>query len=247
MVKERFTSSVRGAWRTLKRDPVHIGLPAAGLLLVDVFAAVGLREFVGTVAWNTSALGVVQLFGLFSALEFSAFLVGVPLRSLMIASGARALGRDVWGLTRAWSLFFVTLAIGLIRTLITGVLGIPLTLALLFVAGHGWYGLATLGFAALVLLIGALRFAVRALFGYAPILAVVDARGPLEALQLGTARQDLPGVALAMFIGDTATVVGSLCCGAGALPGYPIADLAILHRFHNELPDPVPVVPDPGL
>jgi len=239
-VKERFTSSVRGAWRTLKHDPITIGMPAAGLLLIDVFAAIGAREFISSVQWTVSTAGVVQLFGLLAALELTAFLIGVPLRSLMIASGARALGRDVWGLTRAWSLFFVALVIGGIRLAITVVLGAPLTLLLLFVAGHGWYGLATLGFAALILLIGFLRFMVRAVFGYAPILAVAGGKGPLTALQEGTAGEDIIGVALAMFIGDCATITGSLCCGAGALPGYPIADLAILHRFHNELPDPEP-------
>ncbi len=239
-MKERFTSSVRGAWSTLKRDPVAILLPTAGLLLIDVLAAVGVRQFLGSVDMTITTAGISRLVALVAGLELAAFLIGVPLRSLMIASAARALGLGVWGLTRAWSLFFVALAIGLIRGLITAILGVPLALLLLFVAGHGWYGLATLGFAALLLLLGFLRFMVRAVFGYAPILAVADGRGPLAALQEGTAGDDLFGVALAMFVGDCATITGSLCCGAGALPGYPMADLAILHRWHNELPDPEP-------
>jgi len=242
-VKERFPSSVRGAWRTLKRDPVMIGLPAAGLLLIDVLTAIGIRDIAMATTWSAGADHVARGLGLIGGLEFAAFLVGVPLRAMMIAAGARALGREAGGLTRTGSLLVVALAIGSLRVAITVVLGAPAILLVIFLAGHGWIGLAVAGLALAILGIGVLRFGVRALFGYAPILAVADRAGPVEALREGMPGPDLLGVTMALLIGDGATVLGSLCCGAGALPGYPIADLAILHRFHNELPDPPPDEP----
>jgi len=234
---------VRGAWRTLKRDPVKIGLPAAGLLLLDVAVAIGIRELALSATWEPNLAAIAWFLGPVAALELCAFLVGVPLRAAMIAAGARALGREVNGLARAPALLGVALAIGSLRVALTAVLGTPAILLVIFVAGHGWYGLAAAGLALAILAIGVLRFGVRVLFGYAPILAVADGAGSVRALQEGPPGSDALGVGLVLFIGDSATVLGSLCCGAGALPGYPLADLAILHRWHNELPDPPP--PDP--
>ena len=244
VVRERFPSSVRGAWRTLKRDPVIIGLPAAGLLLLDLAAALGIREILQATAWTDGAAAISMGLALMGTMALGSSVVGVPLRALLIAAGARALGLSASGLRRAGSLLFVELAIGTLRVALTVALGLPALLITVFIAGHGWYGLATAGLAIALLGIGLLRFLVRALFGYAPILAVAYQKGPIDALKQGMPGPDLVGVILTLFIADSATVLGGLCCGAGALPGYPLADLALLHRWHHELPDPAP---DPGL
>jgi hypothetical protein len=244
VVRERFPSSVRGAWRTLKRDPVVIGLPAAGLLLMEIATALGIREILKATAWTDGPDAVTMGLASIAAVALVGALSKVPLRALMIAAGARAMGIAASGLRRAASLLLVELVIGALRIALTLGLGLPALLISLFIAGHGWYGLATAGFAVALLGIGLLRFLVRALFGYAPILAVAYQKGPIDALKQGMPGPDLVGVGLTLFIADSATVLGGLCCGAGALPGYPLADLALLHRWHHELPDPAP---DPGL
>ncbi|MEQ1504702.1 MAG: hypothetical protein ABMB14_20850, partial [Myxococcota bacterium] len=44
---------------------------------------------------------------------------------------------------------------------------------------------------------------------------------------------ELGGSIALVLAGDLATAIGGLPCGAGALPGYPITDLAALRRWRE--------------
>ena len=73
----------------------------------------------------------------------------------------------------------------------------------------------------------------RTTFAYAIIEVTAGARGPVQALSVGLrkASRDWPALIAILVSGDLLTALGSLLCGAGALPGLPFADLALLHRW----------------
>lgn len=218
-------ASLARALATLRDDPIGILLPAAGLLLLQVLAVMVVR---GALDAGIGALAVAVV-----AVVAARVLLGAPLRSRMIAQAARARGIAVgpWG--RPAALLGVhLLTAALVAPPALGVAAAAV-LAAAFVAGQGWFttGAFVLAFGLLVATV--LALAVRGVFGLAPPLAVVGGRSAVAAMSGSFRHARAEGLRLFVLlaIGDLLVAVGALLCGAGALPGYPVADLAVLDRW----------------
>ncbi|MEZ4242117.1 MAG: hypothetical protein R3F59_39370, partial [Myxococcota bacterium] len=198
-----------------------------GALLVGVATAVAARQAWALTAADGVALGLVAL---------GVRAVGVAvMRSRLVALGARAQGLRAapWG--RPVALLGAQLVVWAAAALVGGGLGGPLVALGAFVALHGWFTTgAAVGTFGLLLGTGA-ALAVRALGAFAPAEVVVARRSAVSALSRSVravAPQIVP-VAFLVLCGDLAIGLGALACGAGALPGYPITDLAVLHRWRG--------------
>jgi uncharacterized membrane protein len=227
-------SCLRAAAATLRHDPVGVLLPAGGALLVGVLAVIATRQ-----AWDRPPLEAFRGGAPPEALAVGCVATGVrmaltaALRSRMIAVGARAagLGAGPWG--RPVALLGVLLVVWPAVAIVWVGLGLPAVAAAAFVASHGWVTTGAAVLALGMLLATAASLAVRALFAFAPIEVVVGRRSAAAAL-VRSVRQVAPQliqVAALVLCGDLLVGVGALVCGAGALPGYPITDLAVLHRW----------------
>lgn len=223
---ESIAASLGGGWTLIQRDPIGVLLPAAGLLLLQVALVLMIRT-----CWPW--LGAGTLIALALGLSALRVLVATPMRASVLAAGARQLARPfpVW--RRSPSLALVWLIGGGLEAVLVGsILAIGLVPAWWLVLRGTWWGAALLVMVALpvALLVG---IAVRTLFAYAIIEATAGGRSPTDALQLGLQRtfRDLPALLGILTTGELLVALGSLLCGAGALPGLPFADLALLHRW----------------
>lgn len=226
--------SLVAAWRTLKADPVGILLPSAGILLVELGALLALRLAYGEVGlpWEDT-VGWERLLWLAVALRVVVFAVATPLRAVLIATGARALGLEVRPFLRIPALFVVEGVIAVLQALAWGVVAAPGVVFAGMLVGHRALTVGAVALAAALVLAAFAGFAVRVLLAYAPYEVILGGRGPIAALRRGwqLARGGRLSLAVVLLVGDTLTALGGLVCGAGALPGYPIGPLAVLHRW----------------
>ena len=202
-------------------------MPSAVWASLTVIAGVVARQ-----AWQHLTIG--QWAALIAVLFVVRVLLGIPLRSLVIAAGARA-GEiaDVSGWVRSFTLAPIgCLRAGVELCLIAPCLGLPLLLVPTTTLRDTPSSAALLLAIGLVLAVTA-SILVRAVFAYAAIEAVVGRRSPHRALWIGVpaALRDLPLLVSYTCLGDLAIAIGAIPCGAGTLPGYPLADLVILARW----------------
>lgn len=214
--------SLRGGWSAMGRDPIGILGPAAGVLLVQAAVMAVLRGviFAGTPA---SFLGIALI---------GAVVLQAPLRLAMLRAGGRALGSDGTRLGATLSLLVVDGVTLLVQAVLASVVLVP-TLFLATVALSREVPLLAALIAGFGLVISALLWVLaRSLFAYAPA-RVVAGSGPFRALRDGfsDASGDRVQVLAIAAVGDVMFALGGLFCGAGALPGYPFADMALLHRW----------------
>ncbi len=219
------------AWRIVSAHPVGVLAPAGALLLVQVLLA--------WLAWSMVRPGPPYDAGLFGGAAGLAvvlwFALTAPLRAAMIGAGARSLGLVSRPGRRWLSLLGVHLVVHPLQLAVALLAAVAGAAGATVLAAHGWLTLAAfVGFlGAFVGLLGGLG--VRALFAYAPIDVVVGERSAASAL-VRSARLGWrdTGTAFALLAAsDLVVAVGALACGAGALPGVPLGDMAILHRWHT--------------
>lgn len=226
MAGEWVHQSIGGGWRTLGRDPVGILLPAAGVLLLHVGAALIARAAWGDVDLGSFALALL-------AVHAARVLLTSPLRAPLIAAGARALDRPATGSTRALQLLVVDLVTGALQLAVAALIAVPVGALSFLLLERGLHLFGAIGVGIALVGAAAASLLVRAALAYAPAEVVVARRGPLSALAEGWrgGRGDRVQLAIVLLFGDLAVAGGGALCGAGALPGYPLADLAILHRW----------------
>lgn len=222
--------SFLGAWGVLERDPIGVLLPAAGALFVQIVAIGVLR-----VVWGRADLFAVLMVVL--AGHVGRVVLASPFRAPMIAAGARALDRPAIGWPRALPLVAADLLVSALELLAAAVVAVPLagfaalaTQRGVYVGGSLFVALAAIGAAVAALL-------VRAAFAYAPAEVVVGGRAALPALARAWRKGSGDRLQLAALVlgGDLVFALGGALCGAGALPGYPVGELAVLHRWvHRE-------------
>lgn len=226
MPNASIAASLSGGWRLLREDPVGVLLPAGAVLLLQagcIAAAQQIWPHVGFWGW----------IGLCLVLSVGRVVLSAPLRAAALAAGARQLDHGFSSLRRAPSLAVVWLVAALAEGLLVGVL-LYATLApawWLLARGTYWGAILLAGTTTpVILLIGLL---VRALFAYAPVCATAGGLGPVDALLEGLRDlgRDWMGVLIILILGETLVALGSLLCGAGALPGTAFSDLALLHRW----------------
>lgn len=215
-----------GAWRTVQHDPIGVLFPASGLLLLQVLGALLARA-----VWD--GVGPREAVATFFVAAAVQSVIGAPLRSRMIAAGARAHGLRVrpWG--RPAALLGVQLVTGPAHLGAGLAVALPLLGVAAGFASEGWLSTSSVVAAAGVCGGTLASLAVRGLLAWAPIEAVVGGASGLGALWRSVVRggRERPVAFSVVLLGDLLVAFGGLICGAGALPGYPIADLALLHRW----------------
>jgi hypothetical protein len=222
-------SNLTSTWRAMKADPVGILLPTAGVLLVQLTGSIALRQ-----AWPQSTW--LELGGVAVVVHAAGIVLSAPLRAAILGAAAEARGRPVVSSLRAPALAIVLILTAALQTLLVAAsLGIG-ALAAMALSTRGMYTLSTLAVAAAVLFAALLSLLVRAVFGFAPAEAVVAGKGGFRAMWHGISGSQVIQVALLLLIGDIALALGSVCCGVGALPSYPIGELAVLDRWLGRLP-----------
>jgi hypothetical protein len=223
--------SLGGSWRLITGDPVGVLLPAMALLLVQGLA-------LGLVQWLYGSLGLTWLVLAAIGVAAARIAVSAPFRALSLAAGARLIERPFSPLARAPGLAVVwllaaTVEGGIVGTLLAGTLGPAWWL---LARGTYWGALLLVG--TTVPVIALLGIAARTAFGYAFIEVTAGGLSPARALSEGLRRvsRDWMAVLVIMVTGELFFALGSLLCGAGALPGTPYADLALLHRWAHRDP-----------
>jgi hypothetical protein len=217
-------TSLRGGWWAMGRDPIGILAPAAGVLLVQAMVMGVIRGvvFSGTPAF---VLGIAVAF---------AVVVQAPLRLRMLRAGGRVLGSDKARFGATLSLLVVDGVTLLVQALLAAIILVPaLFLATVALSREIPVVAAIVGGGGVV--ISSLLWVLgRSLFAYSPA-RVVAGSGPFTALRQGfhDASGDRLQILLIAAAGDALFALGGLLCGAGALPGYPFADMAFLHRWRS--------------
>ena len=225
--------SLQGGWRTLTRDPIGILLPAAGVLLLQASSVIVVRSLWDRVDLETIAIA-------FCAAQAVRLLLASLLRAPMIAAGARALDRPVSGLPRAPHLLVVEAVIALATLAGAAFVMVPLGLLSFLLLSRGLDLFGAIGISVTVIGGAVAALLVRASLAYAPVETVVAGRPAWTALGDGwrRARGDRLQLAAILLLGDVLVASGGALCGAGALPGYPMADLAVLHRWNRRIAEP---------
>jgi hypothetical protein len=223
-------ASLLRAVQTLRDDPLGLLLPAGGALLLDALVLLWAQQL-----WPLARVQPGQALLALALALAAREILRTFLRSRMLAAAARACGLAAapWG--RPLALLGTQLVVLPLSLGLAALLGVPLVMASLFVGSHGWFGTA-----ALLLALGSAAawlatVSVRALFATAAAEVVVARRSALRAL-LESARcspGELAVRLLLVLVGDLLVSIGGLSCGAGGLPGYPITDVAVLHRWRG--------------
>jgi hypothetical protein len=212
-------------WRAFQHHPVGIGLPVVGALLVDALTAAAMAWlWQGGAGWPGLVLGGCGLAVLRAAVQ------GV-LRARWLAAGAAAMGHPLPARTApVIGVHLVTLVAQagavVVVLLPMGAVGVGLLYA-------GWYSLGSGVVAAGVSLATLASFAVRVALATAAIEAALRGASGLGAVRnaMGWARSNPLSTLGLVLSGDSLILTGSLFCGAGAIPGYPMTDLALLRRI----------------
>jgi hypothetical protein len=212
------------AWRAVEHHPIGILLPAAGQMALAVLAMLAVRPWMGP-NWPSwlAAWAVARAVLLVAQ---------VPLRGWMLVAGARALGVASLG-PRVGPL----MAFQVIDSLASGAVLLLIAVPSLALGGaivaEGWVasglGVAAAGVAGAEVA----SLMVEAALAGAPSEIVLGGRSGLGALSASL--EQFTDAFLArlwlLFAGRVALIVGGLGCGAGALPGFPIADLAVMSHW----------------
>jgi len=225
---ESIFASVHGGWHLIQQDPVRILFAAAGVLALQAAS-------VAVVFQTWRSLGFFALVGLVVAVWLARVVLSTPLRAAAILAGSSVFKLHFHPMKRTPSLLVVWLLSSGLELL---VLGIALLLTVgpaeWFLARGTWWTpvLLIIVAAPVAVLISAL---IRCVFAYAAIEATAGRKGPVEAIALGNKHLwgDFPAVVTIVLIGECLVAFGGLLCGAGALPGTPYADLALLHRWYH--------------
>ncbi len=232
MSQRRQGSVVRNlaeAWRTITDDPLGILLPAAASLGVEVGTLWMLRlGWWRYDDWPFAAFVAVLVVARMSLIA--------PFRALLIDAGAAAQGIPSRGWRRAPALAGVQIVVTVTATSGAAIVLLPALGLAAVAATYGWFSLAAVTAALGVVGATLAVFGVRVLFATAPIEAVVAGRSGLQSLRHSARRSlaiDRVGPAVVLIVGDLAVTIGGMACGAGALPGYPMSDLALLHRWRG--------------
>lgn len=227
-------ASLVAAWSTLKDDPIRLLLPAAGILLLQLAALIVIRAAAAALPWPMHGRDVwLSFVAWVGVVHLVRFALSTPLRASLIAAGARTLGTDAAPRLALPTLWLVEGAIAVTQVGAWLAIAVPGVLCAGGLVGARAITLATVVLAFALVGAAAASFSVRALLAFAPYEVVLAGRGPIAAVQRGWhgARGQRMGLAILMIVGDLLVGVGGLCCGAGALPGYPIGPLAVLHRW----------------
>lgn len=221
-------ASLGGAWDLLRTDPVGLLLPTGGRLLVDVVAAMVLRE--------AMVHGAVPVAGAVLGGWLARTVIGAPLRSRMLAVAARARGvrAPSWG--RPFAVLGAELIVGPASLGVGGVIGVIGVAAAALVLSEGWIATASVVLGVGTVTAVTVSLLVRACFATAGLEAAVAGASGLGSLRdaiVAGPRTIATSFAL-LATGGLLTGFGALACGALVLPGYPIADLAIADRWLAE-------------
>ncbi|MFK7931613.1 MAG: hypothetical protein AB8H79_25760 [Myxococcota bacterium] len=226
MGAESLFASAAGGWNLIQRDPIGILLPSAASLLLHLGVMTGVQA-----GWNT--LGPWSLVALFCALSAARIVLATPLRGLAIAAGARERGHHFSVVAQTPSLVIVWLVAAAVEgaVIIALMSGAVLPAWWLIARGSYWGAIVLVASAAPALLV--LTVIARTAFAYSIIEATVGKRGPYNAIKFGLQRtgRDWFNVLCIELMAELVFGFGALLCGAGALPGLPLADLALLHRW----------------
>ncbi len=210
-------------------DPMGVLLPAACALLVDVGLGVGLRF-----AW-----GDPWFLALIPAAVVARPVLQAPFRAAMLAAGARAVRPDAdAGVLASVRVAFVDAVRGIVSAVVAGAVLVPVALVGSWLATRGLYLFAAIFVAAGLVFAATAALLVRAVLAYAPVDVVVGRCGAFEALGRSwtTLSADVAVTALFLLAGDVSTGLGGALCAAGALPGYPLAELALVSRWAARQP-----------
>lgn len=226
MRTESIATSLRGGWGLMVRDPVGVLLPAAGLLLLQ-----GAIVLVAQAWWGV--LGIWTLVAALAGLATLRAIVAAPLRATFLAAGARQLAHPfpIWRRSPTLAVVWVV-AGGVELAVVGGALSTALVPAWWLLSRGTYWGAALLLIttAPAILLLGV---AARTAFAYVAIEATAGqlALGPAFSVGMRKAGRDWFPMLCILTTGELAVAVGGLLCGAGALPGLPLAELALLHRW----------------
>lgn len=208
----------------MTRDPVAVLLPAMGALLVDVGCGVVLRAH-----WADPRLPwlVVALLAARPWLQ-------APFRAAMLRGGLG--GAELRG-GSAVRLAVIDAVRAALATVVTAAAALPFALGAAWLSARGLYLFAAIAVGVGVVIAVGLGTLARAALAYAPALIVSGRRGLWTALTRGRPCDlpDLLTVTGLLLAGDLAVGLGGALCGAGALPGYPLADLALLARWQRQM------------
>jgi hypothetical protein len=218
--------SLAGGYRLLGRDPIGILLPCGAALLAQVLAMMAVRGAVS----ELDPTGVLTL--ALAALAVRLVIGGI-LRAPTLAAGARALDRPASAALAIPGVVFIDLLVAALELLAAAIPLVPAVALALFALSRGIPLLAAILAGGGAVLAALAILVVRALFAYAPAEVVVARKSAPAALaaSFSRARYDLPALVLLLLAGDVAVGLGGAFCGVGALPGYPLSDLAVLHRW----------------
>jgi hypothetical protein len=220
------TPALRLAWSLILSDPVGVLGPATLALWTQAAASM---VFWGSI--NGDPLHDAASAG---ATWLMAALVALPLRWWILRSGARALGRPWRGVGGILPLLGTQLVISACQACVIGGVAGATTLAALLLASYGWWSLSALGLSLATLAAVFAVLLLRVVFGFAAVEVLCGGRSSLQALWASARRGRWRTALGAMVVGDVATGLGALACGAGALPGYPLSDLTILCAWEAE-------------
>jgi hypothetical protein len=212
------------AWRAVEHHPIGILLPAAAQLALSVMAILAVRRWMGP-EWTlwVAAWAIARA---------SVLVVQVPFRGWMLVGGARALGAPSLG-ARIGPLLAFQVVDALASGAMLLAIGAPSVAVGAALVASGWVasGLAFAAFGVAAAELAALM--VEALLAAAPSEIVLGGRSGLGALSASIRESGgafLPRLGL-LFAGRAAVAIGGLGCGAGALAGYPIGDLAVMSHW----------------
>lgn len=213
------------AWHLLERDPIGILLPTSARLWAIAMAFAAVRQ-----AWwsgDPRALAVAIAAGWL--LQWG---VGGGGRAWALARALRA--RGMADVVVSWRRVAAVEAVeqAVRAASFVGVATVGVLVGGVALSG-GWFAVGFAVPAAGWVVASVLDLVWQAVFGNALVEVLVARQRPRDALARSARRfaaDALPQLALGL-VGALAVGIGGLCCGAGALPGYPLSDLARLDRW----------------
>jgi hypothetical protein len=219
--------SLWGAWSVITRDPLGVLVPTMGIGWAQLAVLVWMRQLF---VEQGLLVGSASLLVGWSALSvLTAPLRTVALHRAAVASGRASAGPGRWGAMAGVMLVSGLLDVGV------ALLSVGVAAGLAWAAlAYGWFTLGALS-AALVLGLGALvAFALRVALAWAPVEVVLAGRSGSRALVASLTRGQVLHSLVAVAGGGLVAGLGALICLAGALPGAPLCDVALLVAWSDE-------------
>lgn len=215
--------ALRGAARLVAHDPVGILLPAMGLLGLQVMVLMEMRQAFFVVGPMATFVG--------GALAWLVVAVAsAPLRDAMLRRGALAAGRPA-PRRRLLALAGAQVLVALVEVALLAVVLGALAVLSWGLLAYGWFSLAALMAGIVLVVASGVGLVVGVLLAWAPLEVVFGGASGAGALWASLRRGLGSHAGVAVLGGGVATAVGSALCLAGALPGYPLRDLALLLAY----------------